>query len=103
MGAKNIVMLTGDNGMAAKAVSASIGIDGYQANLLPEQKLEVVKELQQKGQIMPLPGRCPYRCLLKQDHLPQNYTIQHHQLATPSSDLPVLLLRDLILILNVTH
>ena len=46
MGMKNIVMLTGDNATVAKAVSDSIGIDGYQANLLPEQKLEVVKELQ---------------------------------------------------------
>ena len=47
---KNIIMLTGDNATVAKAVSASIGIDGYQANLLPEQKLDVVKELQEKGQ-----------------------------------------------------
>jgi P-type E1-E2 ATPase len=56
MGAKNIVMLTGDNAMVAKAVSDSIGIDGYQANLLPEQKLDVVKELQQKGQIVGMIG-----------------------------------------------
>ena len=49
MGAKNIVMLTGDNAMAAKAVSASIGIDGYQANLLPEQKLEVERDSSRKG------------------------------------------------------
>ena len=56
MGVKNIVMLTGDNAMVAKAVSASIGVDGYQANLLPEQKLEVVKELQAKGQIVGMIG-----------------------------------------------
>lgn len=56
MGVKNIVMLTGDNETVAKAVSASIGIDGYQANLLPEQKLDVVKELQQKGQIVGMIG-----------------------------------------------
>ncbi len=33
-----------------------IGIDGYQANLLPEQKLEAVKELQAKGQIVGMIG-----------------------------------------------
>ena len=56
MGVKNIVMLTGDNAMVAKAVSASIGVDSYQANLLPEQKLDVVKEFQQKGQIVGMIG-----------------------------------------------
>ncbi len=56
MGVKNIVMLTGDNETVAKAVSASIGIDGYHANLLPEQKLEVVKELQAKGQLVGMIG-----------------------------------------------
>ncbi len=56
MGVKNIVMLTGDNATVAKAVSSSIGIDGYQANLLPEQKLDVVKELQAKGQIVGMIG-----------------------------------------------
>jgi len=56
MGVKNIVMLTGDNATVANAVSSSIGIDGYQANLLPEQKLDVVTELQAKGQIVGMIG-----------------------------------------------
>jgi P-type E1-E2 ATPase len=56
MGVKNIVMLTGDNATVAKAVSAAIGIDDYKANLLPEQKLEVVKEFQAKGQIVGMIG-----------------------------------------------
>jgi heavy metal translocating P-type ATPase len=56
MGVKNIVMLTGDNETVAKAVSTSIGIDSYQANLLPEQKLEIVKEFQAKGQIVGMIG-----------------------------------------------
>ena len=56
MGMKNIIMLTGDNAMVAKAVSTSIGIDGYQANLLPEQKLDVVQQLQEKGQSVGMIG-----------------------------------------------
>jgi heavy metal translocating P-type ATPase len=56
MGLKNIIMLTGDNAVVAKAVSASIGIDGYQANLLPEQKLDVVKQLQEKGHLVGMIG-----------------------------------------------
>jgi P-type E1-E2 ATPase len=49
-------MLTGDNATVAKAVSTAIGIDGYQANLLPEQKLDAVTELQQKGKIVGMIG-----------------------------------------------
>jgi heavy metal translocating P-type ATPase len=56
MGMKNITMLTGDNATVARAVSNSIGIDGYQANLLPEQKLDVVTELQNKGQLVGMIG-----------------------------------------------
>ena len=56
MGVKNITMLTGDNEMVAKAVSTTIGIDGYQANLLPEQKLEAVSKLQEKGQLVGMIG-----------------------------------------------
>jgi heavy metal translocating P-type ATPase len=56
MGMKNITMLTGDNATVAKAVSTSIGIDGYQANLLPEQKLDVVQQLQEKGQSVGMIG-----------------------------------------------
>ncbi len=56
MGVKNITMLTGDNETVAKAVSTAIGIDGFQANLLPEQKLDVVEKLQEKGQLVGMIG-----------------------------------------------
>ena len=56
MGVKNITMLTGDNENVTKAVSTAIGIDGYQANLLPEQKLEAVSQLQEKGQLVGMIG-----------------------------------------------
>jgi heavy metal translocating P-type ATPase len=56
MGVKKIIMLTGDNATVAKAVSTAIGLDGFQANLLPEQKLDVVKDLQAKGQLVGMIG-----------------------------------------------
>ncbi|HXL57368.1 MAG TPA: cation-translocating P-type ATPase, partial [Chitinophagaceae bacterium] len=45
-GVKNIVMLTGDNPETAKHVASEIGISDYRANLLPEDKINIIKELQ---------------------------------------------------------
>ncbi|MEO6584166.1 MAG: cation-translocating P-type ATPase [Ferruginibacter sp.] len=45
-GIKNIVMLTGDNPETARHVSGQIGITDYRANLLPEDKINIIKELQ---------------------------------------------------------
>jgi len=48
-GIKNIVMLTGDNPETAKYVSEQVGITEFRANLLPEDKIKIVKELQGAG------------------------------------------------------
>lgn len=48
-GIKNIVMLTGDNAETAKYVSDQIGITDYRSNLLPEDKINIIKELQKDG------------------------------------------------------
>jgi P-type E1-E2 ATPase len=45
-GVKHIVMLTGDNAETAKHVSEQIGITDFRANLLPEDKINTIKELQ---------------------------------------------------------
>jgi Cu+-exporting ATPase len=44
-----VVMCTGDNQATAKAVGESLGIDTIFSELLPEQKLEVIRDLQQQG------------------------------------------------------
>jgi Cd2+/Zn2+-exporting ATPase len=41
-------MLTGDNEMTAKAIAEKLGMDGYMAHLLPEEKLEAIEELRAK-------------------------------------------------------
>lgn len=48
LGVKKIVMLTGDNRRAAKAISEELGIDEYFAELLPEDKVKALGELQEK-------------------------------------------------------
>jgi Cu+-exporting ATPase len=54
-GVKHIEILTGDNEQVASALSAQLGI-GYQANLLPEDKIRLVKEYQAEGHIVVMVG-----------------------------------------------
>ena len=56
MGIKQIIMLTGDNHKVAKAVAKEIGVDGFEAELLPEQKLRFVEKLQKQGLIVGMIG-----------------------------------------------
>ncbi|KQW64760.1 heavy metal translocating P-type ATPase [Variovorax sp. Root411] len=42
------VMLTGDNAATAKTIAAHAGIDDVRGNLLPEEKLEAIKAMQQR-------------------------------------------------------
>jgi P-type Cu2+ transporter len=54
-GIKNL-LLTGDNEKVAKKVSDELSMDGYLANVLPHDKLEKVKELQEKGEYVAMTG-----------------------------------------------
>lgn len=49
LGIKKLVLLTGDNERVASTVSKKIGVTEYKANLLPQEKLEIVKNLQNDG------------------------------------------------------
>jgi len=50
------VMLTGDNEHVAKKTALDVGISNYQANMLPIQKAEKIKELQQNKTIIAMVG-----------------------------------------------
>ncbi|GAB1456851.1 cation-translocating P-type ATPase [Spirochaetota bacterium] len=45
-GIRKVVMLTGDNERTAKAIASELGLDGYYAELLPEDKVLRLKDLQ---------------------------------------------------------
>ena len=49
-------MLTGDNAKVAKWVAEELGLDGFFAEVLPHQKSEKVKELQEEGFIVAMVG-----------------------------------------------
>ena len=51
-----VIMLAGDNKNTAKAVADKLGLDGYEADLLPENKYEKVKALQQQGKKVAMAG-----------------------------------------------
>ncbi len=51
-----VLMATGDNEITAKAVSDKLGLDGYYAEVLPHQKVEIVKELQGKNEFVAMTG-----------------------------------------------
>ena len=51
-----IIMLTGDNEATAHAVANELGIKNYQANCLPEDKINKIKELQKQGKVVAMTG-----------------------------------------------
>ena len=51
-----VIMLTGDNEATAHAVANELGIKNYQANCLPEDKINKIKDLQKQGKIVAMTG-----------------------------------------------
>lgn len=55
-GVRRLVMLTGDNEQAARTVAEAAGISEVHAGLLPEEKLERIRMLQQHGGVVAMVG-----------------------------------------------
>ena len=51
-----VYMMTGDNEKVAKSVSDKLNLNGYFAEVLPDQKLEKVKEFQKNGEFVAMTG-----------------------------------------------
>src|SRR5262245_57731040 len=55
MGLK-IIMCTGDNRRTAETVAREVGIDEFRAEVMPDEKIEIVKRLQSSGAIVAMAG-----------------------------------------------
>jgi Cu2+-exporting ATPase len=51
-----VLMATGDNETVGKAVAENLGLDGYFTEVLPHQKVQIVKDLQAKGEFVAMTG-----------------------------------------------
>lgn len=51
-----VALLTGDNEIVAKDVADKLGLDDYMAEVLPDQKLDRIKELQAQGEFVAMVG-----------------------------------------------
>ncbi len=59
LGVRRVLMLTGDNGHIAAGVARDLGLDGYYADLLPEEKVEKIEEIRaeaRRGELVAFVG-----------------------------------------------
>jgi Cu+-exporting ATPase len=51
-----VIMLTGDNAKTAGAVAKKVNVDKFFADVLPQKKAEIVKQMQKDGQFVAMAG-----------------------------------------------
>lgn len=55
-GIEKLLMLTGDDAQTAQAIAQEAGITDVRAGLLPDEKLQIIRELQQEGYVVAMVG-----------------------------------------------
>jgi P-type Cu+ transporter len=51
-----LVMLTGDHRSVASSIAKKLGIDEFEAEVLPERKLQIIRKLQKQGRVVAMAG-----------------------------------------------
>ncbi|PYK36951.1 MAG: heavy metal translocating P-type ATPase [Verrucomicrobia bacterium] len=51
-----VIMCTGDNRRTAESVARELGIDEFRAEVMPDEKIDIVKKLKSKGAIVAMAG-----------------------------------------------
>lgn len=51
-----VVMITGDNEKTAKSVANKVGLDGFFADILPQGKADIIKQMQSEGRFVGMAG-----------------------------------------------
>jgi Cu+-exporting ATPase len=51
-----IIMCTGDNERTAESVARALGIDEFKAQVMPDEKIEIVRDLKSKGAVVAMAG-----------------------------------------------
>ncbi len=49
LGIKKVIMITGDNPFSAEKIATELGVDQYFAQVLPQDKLRIIRDLQASG------------------------------------------------------
>jgi Cu+-exporting ATPase len=52
----HIVMVTGDNKIVAASIAKQLGIEEFEAEVMPERKLEIIRKLQEQGRVVAMAG-----------------------------------------------
>lgn len=55
-GVKKVIVLSGDNNRTVAALARELGVDEFRAELLPEQKVESIREMQRQGLVVAMVG-----------------------------------------------
>lgn len=53
---KKVIMLTGDNPRTAESIASQLNLNGFEANLLPQDKVRAIQDLRRQGDIVAMVG-----------------------------------------------